>query len=153
MTVAVACPMDINSLKLQAKFNRVGSDTCSVRGTLPALPPDFSLTNATATLDVGDAQVDFQLNAKGRGVNPYGTIRFSYNKKTGIWTVTGKLKGYLKGAWAGHGLTNQILINAQVTVPVVLLLRLDALESFAVEPVLSYTDKAGVSGTATYVPR
>jgi hypothetical protein len=96
--------------------------------------------------------VDFQLDAKGRGVNPYGSIKFSYNKKTGIWSITGKLKGYLKGAWARHGITNQILINAQVTVPVVLLLQSDTLESFVVEPVLSYTDKAGISGTATYAP-
>lgn len=152
MTVAVACPMDISSLKLQAKFSRVGTDTCSVKGSLPALPAAFSLANATVTLDVGDAQVDFQLDAKGRGVNPYGTIKFSVNKKTGIWTVTGKLKGYLKGAWASHGLTNHTVTNGQVTAPVVLLLQSDTLQSFVVEPVLSYTDKAGTSGTATYAP-
>jgi len=144
--------MDISSLKLQAKFTRVGGDTCSVKAALPALPPVFSFTNASAALVVGDAQVDFQMNAKGRGAGPYGTIKFSYNTKMGIWTVTGKLKGYLKGAWAGHGVTNQILINGQITVPVVLLLQSDSLESFAVEPVLSYTDKAGTSGTAAYVP-
>ena len=152
VTVAVACPMDISSLKLQAKFSRVSADTCVIKGTLPGLPTGFSLANAVVTLDVGDAPVTFQLDAKGRGANPNGSIKLSYNTKGAIWTFTGKLKGNLRDSWVKFGLTNSIVINSQVTVPVLLLLQSDTLESFEVEPVLSYTDKAGTSGTATYAP-
>lgn len=152
MTVAVACPMDISSLKLQAKFTRIGADTCAIKGTLPELPAGFSLTNATVTLDVGGAQVDFQLDAKGRGVNTHGNIKFSYNQKTTIWTFTGKLKGNMLGSWVNYGLTTEIMLNAEVTLPVLLMLQSDTQATFDVEPLLSYTNAKGTSGRATYVP-
>ena len=152
MTVAVACPMDISSLSLQAKFTRVGADTCAIKGTLPDLPTGFSLTNAAVTLDVGGAQVDFQLNAKGRGANSHGSIKFSYNKKATIWTFTGKLKGSMRDSWANYGLTSEITPNAEVTLPVLLMLQSDTQVTFDVEPLLSYTNAKGTSGRATYVP-
>lgn len=152
LTVAVACPMGVSRLKLQTNFRRVGADTCAISGTLSNLPGDFAMANATVTLDVGDASVAFQLNAKGRGVNTNGNIKFARNTKSGLWTFTGKLKADMQGSWAKYGLTNDIVINRQVTVPVLLLLQSATVESFEVEPVLGYTDKSGTSGTATYAP-
>jgi hypothetical protein len=152
LTVAVACPMDVSSVKLQAKFNRVGADTCAVSGTLLNLAADASVANAVATLDVGDAVVAFQLNAKGKGSNKNGSLKLSFNARSASWTFAGKLKGDMQGAWENHGLTNGVGVSSQVTVPVVVLLQSDTVESFEVEPVLNYTDKSGPSGSAT-LPR
>lgn len=150
MTVAVSCPMTVTSLKLQAKFKRVGADTCAVSGILTAKPADFSVANAAVTLDVGDAPVAFQLNAKGHGTNRNGNIKFSYNKNTGDWQFTGKLKGDLKGAWAIYGITNGIVRNSDVTLPI--LLQSNTQETFDDEPPLIYDNKSGASGSATYLP-
>jgi hypothetical protein len=152
LTVAVACPMDIGSLKLQAKFNRVGADTCAISGTLPSLAATASVANAVATLDVGDAAIVFQLSAKGKGANKNGSLKVSFNAKSGSWTFTGKLKGDMQGSWAKFGLTGDVATSKPVTVPVFLLLQSDTLDSFEVAPVLSYTDKTGVSGIATLAP-
>jgi PKD repeat protein len=152
MVVAVACPMDISSLKLQANFKKVGSDTCGIKGTLTDLPTGFALANTAVALDVGDVTVNFTLDVKGRCVNSNGNIRFSYNKKSGTWTFTGKLKGDLKASWAKYSITNGTSVNANVTFPVLLMLQLDTLESFDAEPTMSYNNKSGVSGTATYQP-
>ena len=150
LTVAVPCPMSISSLKLQAKFTRVGADTCTVKGTLPNLAPDFPVAIASATLDVGDAPVTFQLNAKGRAANKNGNLKLSFNRKTATWTFSGKLKGNLRNAWAAHGLTPGIAINTEVTVPVVVLLQSATVEASDAEPVLSYSNKSGTSGTARF---
>jgi hypothetical protein len=152
LTVAVACPMDISSLKLQAKFNRVGADTCAISGTLQSLAATASVANAVATLDVGDAVIAFQLNAKGKGANKNGSLKVSFNAKSASWTFTGKLKGDLQGSWAKFGLTSDVVTNSPVTVPVILLLQSDTVEASEVVPVLNYTDKTGISGTATLAP-
>ena len=152
LAVAVACPVNISSLKLQAKFSRVGADTCAIEGTLPNLAADASVANAVATLDVGDAAIAFQLNAKGQGRNAGGSLKVSFNAKSGSWTFAGKLKGDLQGSWAKFGLTSVPVTNSPVTVPVVLLLQSDTVEASEIAPVLSYTDKTGVSGTATLAP-
>ena len=103
--VPQAQPLNISSLKLQAKFKRIGSDSCAIKGTLAEVPTGFSIANASATLDVGGAFAEFQLNAKGHGANSNGSITFAYKKKSGIWSFTGKLKGDLKGLWAKYGIT------------------------------------------------
>jgi hypothetical protein len=152
MTVAVTCPMDINSLKLQAKFKKVGTDTCAIKGTLTELPTGFSISNAVVMLDVGGATVDIQLNKKGSGANRNGNIKFSYKKKTGVWTFTGKLKGDLKGSWATYGITSGTVINSDVpTFPVLLMIQSDTLETFDAEPTLTYNNRSGTSGAATFV--
>ena len=152
LAVAVACPVNISSLKLQAKFSRVGADTCAIEGTLPNLAADASVANAVATLDVGDAAIAFQLNAKGQGRNAGGSLKVSFNAKSGSWTFAGKLKGDLQGSWAKFGVTSVAVTNSPVTVPVLLLLQSDAVEASEVAPVLNYTDKTGVSGIATLAP-
>jgi hypothetical protein len=151
LTVAVACPMDISGVKLQAKFKRIGTDTCAISGTLPSLAATASVASTVATLDVGDAAIAFQLN-KGKGSNKNGSLKMSFNAKSGSWTFAGKLKGDLQGSWAKFGITSDVATNSPVTVPVVLLLQSDTVEGFEAAPVLNYTDKTGVSGTATLAP-
>ena len=152
LTVVASCPMNITSLKLQANFTRAGADSCAFKGTLPNLPAGFSVAGASVTVDVGDAPVTFQLNARGQAANPNGNLKLSFNLKTGAWTFTGKLKGSLHDAWAARGLTQETAINTPVTVPVLLLLQSGTLQAFDVEPVLNYNNKSGKSGTATYLP-
>jgi PKD repeat protein len=152
LTVAASCPLGINSLKLQAKFKQVGSDTCSIKGALPASAQDFSPANAAVTLNIGGATVTFQLDAKGRGISQRGSVKFAHDKKTGTWTFSGQLRGNMHDAWAQIGLTNDVLINSAVGVPVQLTIQSNIVGVFDAEPSLSYTDKAGTSGTATFVP-
>jgi len=143
--------MSISSLKLQANFTRVGADTCTFKGTLPNLAASFPVANASVTLDVGDAPVAFQLNARGQAANPNGNIKLSFNQQTATWTFTGRLKGNFHDAWATHGLTQATATNSPVTVPVLLVLQSGTVEAFDAEAVLSYSNKSGTSGTATYV--
>jgi len=152
LTIAATCPLGINSLKLQAKFKKVGADTCSIKGTLPTSANAFSPANAAVTLNIGGVPVTFELNAKGSSANLHGSVKFTHNKKTGVWTFTGKLRGDMHDAWAQIGLTNDILVNSAVGVPVQLTIQSNIVGVFDAQPSLSYTDKAGTSGTATYVP-
>ncbi|MGD1018933.1 MAG: PKD domain-containing protein [Verrucomicrobiia bacterium] len=154
LTVSVPCAMNVSSLKLQAKFRKVGSDACTIKGTLTDLPEGFSVTNAVVSLDVGGAIVDIQLNAKGSGANSNGNVKFSHNKQTGVWTFTGKLKGDLKGSWATYGITSGTVISSDVpSFPVLLMLQSDTLETFNAELPLSYSNSSGTSGTATLLTR
>ncbi|MGD1019599.1 MAG: Ig-like domain-containing protein [Verrucomicrobiia bacterium] len=145
-------PLTINSLKLQAKFKKAGSDTCTIKGTLTNLPTGFVIANAAVTLDVGDSTVAFQLNPKGSAANKNGNIKFSRNKRTGTWTFAGTLKGDLKGPWATYGVTSGTAINSDVSFPVLLTVHSGTPEIFAAELPLSYNNKSGTSGTATYLP-
>jgi hypothetical protein len=148
LIVAAVCPMGVNSLKLQAKFSRVGSDSCAVSGILSNLPSGFSFTNAVATLDVGGAPVTVPLTPKGSGAGQNGSIKFSFDKKVAMWTFTGKLKGNLHDPWAAYGVTNTVSVDSQVTLPVYLLIEGDATAAFEADPVLSYSNKSGTSGKA-----
>jgi len=152
LTVAVVCPMGINSLRLHANFNRPGSDSCAVSGSLSNLPSGFSFTNAAATLDVGGAVVTIPLTPRGSGANRDGAVRFSYNKHTAVWTFTGRLTGNLHDAWAAYGVTNAITIDSQITLPILLLIKAGTTASFEVDPPLGYSNRSGTSGTATYPP-
>jgi PKD repeat protein len=152
LTVSVPCAMDVSSLKLRAKFTKVGSDGCTIKGTLAGLPEGFSIANAAVSLDVGGATVDIQLNAKGSGATRNASVKLSRNKKTGVWTITGKLKGDLKESWATYGITSGTVINSAVTFPVLLMIQSDTLETFHAELPLSYSNKSGASGTATLLP-
>lgn len=152
LTVVVTCPLDISSLKLKANFKKVGSDTCAIKGTLTDLPTGFSVTNATVALDVGDAVVDFQLNAKGRGHSTNGTFKLTYNKRTKIWAITGNLKGDLKGPWANYRITSEATTSTNMTFPVLLMLQSGTVEASDAALLLNYRNKSGTLGTATYRP-
>jgi hypothetical protein len=152
LTVAVVCPMGVNSLRLRASFNRVGSDSCTVSGTLSNLPSGFSFTNAVAILDVGGAPVTIPLTPRGSGASRNGNVRFSYNKRTAVWTFSGNLRGNLRDSWTTYGVTNAITIDSQVTLPVYLLLEADTPAAFEADPLLGYSNKSGASGTGTYPP-
>ena len=144
--------MDVSSLKLQAKFTKVGSDGCTIKGTLAGLPDGFSVANAAISLDVGGATVDIQLNGKGSGAKRNASVKLSQNKKTGVWTITGKLKGDLKGSWATYGITSGTVIDGAVTFPVLVMIQSGTLETFHAELPLSYRNTSGKSGTATLLP-
>jgi PKD repeat protein len=152
LTVSVPCAMDLSNLKLQANFKKPGLDTCAIKGTFGGVPEDFSVTNAAVTLDVGGATVDIQLNKGGSGANKNGNINFSHNKKTGVWTFTGNLKGDLKDSWAAYGITSNAVKDTAVSVPSLLILQSDTVESFAAEPPLTYKNPSGKSGTTTLAP-
>jgi PKD repeat protein len=150
LAVSVPCAMNINKLRLHAKFKKVGLDSCTIKGTLTGLPDGFSITNAAVSLEVGGAVLDnVQLDEKGSGANGNGSIKFSQNKKTGVWTFTSTLAGDLKGPWATYGITSGTVIDSAKPFPILLMLQSDTLETFDAEPALNYSNASGTSGTAT----
>ncbi len=152
LTVSVPCTLDISSLKLQANFKKTGSDTCTIKATFTGMSESFSVSNAAVTLDVGGATAEIQLNKAGTGANRNGNARFSLNKKTDVWTFTGGLKGDLKDSWETYGVTSNAVRNSAVTVPVLLILQTNTVESFYAEPPLNYNNPSGKSGTAALAP-
>ncbi|HUI07183.1 MAG TPA: Ig-like domain-containing protein [Verrucomicrobiae bacterium] len=139
--------------QLQAKLNfaKANADSCSLKGMLD-LGASFNPSGETMTLDLGDAQVSFTLNRKGRGVAYQGTCRLTYKKKTGTWTLTAKLRrGDWQTLWAEYGLvdTDVSPLGVPVEFPVVVVVGDD---TFTGEKSLLYKVKPGKSGIARLIP-
>jgi sugar lactone lactonase YvrE len=127
-------------------FARTNACSCTLTATLD-LGAGYNLTNKLVSMDIGGADVSFNLDAKGkgRGVGTYGSCKLSYKKKTGPWTFTATLKnGSWATPWAAYGLTNAPTPKSgvSVTLPVVLVI---GDEGFAGEKPLLYkaTAKSG----------
>ena len=149
LPVILACQWTVT--KLQAKVNlnpaKSNADGCSLTGAL-TLEPGFSVTNQSVTVGIGDVQVSFTLDAKGRGINSPHTCKLSYNKRTARWTFTAALKkGSWAAPWAAHGLANTTTPKKGITVTMPVLLVIGD-DTFAAEKSLLYKATAGKSGTA-----
>ena len=147
-TVSVACLLTVTKLQGSLNFAKTNADKCTVKGSID-LPPDYSFSNKLATVSVGDAEISFALDSKGRGRT--GTSTFnkpSYNKTTGLWTLNAKLNnGSWQDLWAVYGLVNTNLPKPGVSVSLPVVLVIDD-ESFMAITNLQYTAKAGKLGTA-----
>jgi hypothetical protein len=146
-TVAVPCLLDITKLQAKLNFAKANADSCSLNATLD-LGASFSPAGKTMTLDIGNAQISFTLDSKGRGVGYQGTCRLTYNKKTGIWALTAKLRsGDWQSSWAAYGLVDAAVspLGVPVKFPVVAVV---GNEAFASEKLLVYKAKPGKSGSA-----
>ena len=145
VTVAPACELKVS--RQQAKLNftpKPNADSCSLSATLD-LGPGFNAAYQTMTLDIGGVQLCFQLDYKGRGVSNYGTCRLTYNKKTGVWTLTANLRsGDWQTPWANYGLINDTTVKT-VSLPVTVVIGNDA---FAGQRDLLYKATVNKSGTA-----
>ena len=146
--VTVACSLAITKMQAKLNFAKTNSDSCTLSAILD-LDAGFSVTNKLViTPDIGGAQVPFTLNAKGRGVSPFGSCKLAYKKKTKHWAFSAKLaKGSWQASWATYGLENKPIPKPGIWVemPVVVVIGDDALG--AERPML-YTAKSGKSGSA-----
>ena len=146
-TVAVPCAMAVTNFQAKLNFARPHLESCQFK----AVPQPTQCTNWLGTVvavDVGGAQVSWKLDKKGRGVSTNGTCVFSYNKKTGLCTLTANLiHGSWQAPWNVHGLTstNYPKPGVVVTLPVILLIGDDA---FMADKLLHYTATAAKSGLA-----
>jgi hypothetical protein len=153
-TIRQGVPWDmlltITKATATVNFNRAKSniDSCALTATLN-LGASYNLTNKVVSLDIGGADVSFNLDAtgKGHGTNTYGSCTLSHKKKTGPWTFTTTLKhGSWATPWAAYGLTNAtIKAGVRVTLPATLVI--DD-ELFYGEKTLLYKAKLNKSGTA-----
>ena len=149
LPVTVACQLSVTKLHANVNFNPAKSniDSCALTARLD-LDAGYNLTNKLVSLDIGGADVSFNLDAKGkgRGVGTYGNCKLLYKKRTGPWTFTTTLK---KGSWAAqwetYGLTNATTNSVSVTLPVTLVI---GNEGFYGEKPLLYKAKLNKSGTA-----
>jgi hypothetical protein len=101
--------MSVAKVSGSMKFTGGGRDTCSVTGVLPALPAGFNPAGLAMRIDIGGAQVDFTLDAKGRARNDNGSVMLRLKPSVrnattnqaeftgGDVTFTAKLTG---GTWA-----------------------------------------------------
>jgi len=148
-TVAVACQLNITKLRPRLNFAKTNVDRCIFLGTFD-LPPDYSFTRKSATLNVGGAEVSFTLNNHGFGVT--GASRFrrpKYNKTTGLWKLNAILKrGSWQSDWADYSMINSNIPSPGVVVsnlPVIFLLDTEA---FMGTTNLQYTAKQNKYGIA-----
>ena len=147
LTVAIAYELNVTKLQAKLNFAKPDSDSCSLTATF-ATCPGFDAANKTVIVEIGGAQVSFELDDRGRGRTGPHTCRVTYSNSAGLWTFTAKLKsGAWQTSWDSHGLRNAMIAKPGVTVtlPVVLVVG-DA--AFAGDPQLSYTAKAKKSGLA-----
>ena len=147
--VAVACQLAVTEMRVKLNFGKANADSCNLRVVLD-LGAGFSLTNKLVILNAGGAQVQFTLDAtgKGHGTGADGNCKLSYNKKTGLWRFNAKMKnGSWQDAWTGRGLVNATIPSPGASVQLRVVLLIDS-EAFAADKSLSYTAKAGKSGTA-----
>ena len=145
LAVMAACDfLAITKLQLGLNFAKPNADTISLTAKLglPGFTNVSQLAGFSVIADVGDAQVPFTLNNKGRGVSVNGTCGLAYTKPTkklgSYWTATISLsKGTWRNQWAKFGLDNtpHKSPGKTVTLPVVVLINNEA---FAAEPTLHY---------------
>jgi len=147
LTVAVPCAMSVTNFQATLNFATTNLDRC----TFKAVPQPSQCTNwlgTVITIEIGGAQVNFTLDQYGRGVNGYGTCRFTYTKRTSSCTLTVNLShSSWQGAWSAYGLVNATIPKPgdAVTLPVTLVI---GDEVFMAEKPLHYTAVAGKSGLA-----
>jgi len=150
LTVAVACELTVTKMQVKLNFAKTNSDSCSLTATLEDLVAGYDLTNKVVTLDVGGTtNVTFTLDAKGRGVSTFGSCKLAYGKKTGLWTLTAKLrKGSWQTPWANYSMISSNIPRPGISItnfPVISVLDTNA---FVGIRNLHYTAKYGKSGTA-----
>jgi len=146
----------VTKLQMNLNFAKLKADSVSLTAKLdlPGTTNLVQLTSVPVIVDVGDAQVPFTLNNKGRGVSTNGTCVLAYTKPTkklpvGYWTLTAALsKGTWYPQWAAYGLTNGTVKSVpvvHVTLPVDVLI---GDEAFTAEPTLHYTATKNKTGMA-----
>jgi hypothetical protein len=148
--VTNATPAALTVDKLQAKVNfnpaKKNEDTCSLTA-MPALQSGFGVANQTVTVNVGDAEASFTLNAKGSSKSATNSCKFSYAKKTKVWTLMASMKkGSWATPWAEYGVTNATTAKAGVTVKMPVTVTIGT-NTFATDESLLYKATAGKSGT------
>lgn len=151
LAVAVAYQLNVTKFQAGLNFAKPGSDSCRLTATFDPCS-SFGVANKTVVVDIGGAQVSFILNGKGRGRTSPNNCRVAYNKSTGLWTFTAKLKkGAWQSGWDGYGLHDVTVRKPGVaaSLPMVLLV---GDEGFAADALLLYTAKAGKSGSARLPP-
>ena len=137
------------SLQMKSNFAPGKLDTATFKAYVD-MPTGFSVTNTAVSVEVGSVVVPFTLNAKGKAVNAFSTIKLSHKGKatSTVWQVSAQLKGDYDTAWQNYGLTNATVRALPITVPVLLLFDTAAPESFYIEKPLLYKAKRGKSGSA-----
>jgi hypothetical protein len=140
-------PLTVEKLQAKVNFNpaKPNKDTCNLTAS-PALESGFSVANQKVTVDIGDAQATFTLNAKGSSKSSTNSCKFTYAKKTGVWTLTASMKkGEWATAWATYGVTNATTAKAGMTVKMPVTVTIGT-KTFATEESLLYKATAGKSG-------
>jgi hypothetical protein len=147
-------PLTILKQQAMLNFAEPNADSFSLTASLDP-GAGFSPSNQVVHLNMGGADIELPLDAKGGGrtVNlaiPAGSVKLALNKKTGNWTLTAKFKsGSWSTAWQAHGLYKFFDLSKTdgwtVTLPVTVTI---GNKTFGGQRRLAYTAKAGISGSA-----
>jgi uncharacterized repeat protein (TIGR03803 family) len=135
--------------KSQAKLNfaKPNMDSFSLAAYIN-LGASFNSSNKTVMVSFGDAKVFFVLDAKGKGVSAPNSCKLSYNKRTGLWMLTSKVKlGHWRAVWEAHGMTNETIVKPGQSITMPIVVAIDD-EVFAADKPMLYQateDKAGMA--------
>ena len=141
VTAGTAGNLPLKKLQLSVNFANKFHDGVACTGTL--IPFSVSdLTSATLRINVGGASSTFQLDARGHGRNGDGRVQL--NPKNGNISVT-LTNDDLNAFWTKFGMVNDDRKNAQVFMPVTVVLNNNA---FITTQTLSYSSQVGKSGKA-----
>jgi PKD repeat protein len=145
--VATACQLNVTKLQLNSNFVETNADRVTLNATVDA-GASFEPAGQVVAMDVGQAQVSFQLDPTGHGQGAYGKCRLAYNKRTGLWNLTASLShGDWHSLWTEYDMVKGPLAEAAipVTVPAIVVIGQDA---FANQSQMSYsaaTEKSGIA--------
>lgn len=133
--------MNVDKLQIGLFFSATGRDSINLQTTLQPLA-GISALPSVGVLSVGDVQLEFTLDQRGKGRTVNGT--FQFNPQKGTFKATLR-NGTFALLLARNGLTDVTVINSQVVVPVALLLNGIA---FNMDKTLIYTAQQDRSGKA-----
>ncbi len=149
LTVAVACQLNITRLRLKLNFARTNADSCTVKGVIEPPAANYTFSHKQATLDIGGAEVSFNLDGKGNGRAGSSTFKPSYSRSHTNWTFSATLRsGSWQTPWAEYG-----MIDSNVPKPGILVTNLPVIfildtEAFVGTTNLYYTATHKKSGAA-----
>ena len=148
LTVAVACQLHITRVQSKLEFARLNADRCTVKGWFEPPTADYTPANRRATLNIGGAEMSFNLGRKGYGHNGASSFRPSYDRGHTNWFFTARLRnGAWQTPWAEYG-----MINSNIPMPGILVTNLPVIlildnEAYAGTTNLSYTATRWEYGT------
>jgi hypothetical protein len=133
--------MNIDKLQIGLNFSSFGRDSINMQATLQPLSSVTALPSV-GVLSVGDVQLEFTLDQRGKGKTSNGTFQLNLQKGTFKATIR---NGTFAQLLSKNGLINADVFGAQVVVPVGLLLNGI---SFSMDKTLTYSAKADKFGKA-----
>lgn len=147
--------MSITKMKAALNFKLASKDALSLAGIVTDLPMNFSTDGISAVLNAGGASATFQLDAKGKGKSPEGSLTLKLkrkrNKATKQLEFAGGAAPFLatlkKGSWSDEWADEGVQSVDAANLPISMTIRLTlGGRVYGTTVNATYSAKAGKSG-------